>query len=218
MTQNDPTGAAATPFRKMSERFRGFLPVVVDVETGGFDWNKHALLEIAAIPVELDDAGRVHSRPGRLRAPGSGSRNDDRSQVAGNHPHRHRPSVPDGQAGKGSARPYFRGRPRGGAPPRLPARDPRRPQRAFRPELPQRRRRARRAQAQPVPSLQRVRHGVAGGHRLWADGAWPRHAGGGPALEWRGSTFGRLRRRTHRGVVLQDRQYVARGTAAMGGQ
>jgi len=58
MTQNDPTVAAATPFRKMSERFRGFLPVVVDVETGGFDWNKNALLEIAAIPVELDDAGR----------------------------------------------------------------------------------------------------------------------------------------------------------------
>lgn len=58
MTQNDPTVAAVAPFRKMSERFRGFLPVVVDVETGGFDWNKNALLEIAAIPVELDDAGR----------------------------------------------------------------------------------------------------------------------------------------------------------------
>ena len=59
MTQNDPIGAPSAPFRKMSERFRGFLPVVVDVETGGFDWNKHALLEIAAIPVELDDAGRL---------------------------------------------------------------------------------------------------------------------------------------------------------------
>jgi len=54
MTQTD----AATPaFRKMSERFRGYLPVVVDVETGGFDWNRHALLEIAAIPIELNDAG-----------------------------------------------------------------------------------------------------------------------------------------------------------------
>ena len=50
--------AAATPaFRKMSERFRGYLPVVVDVETGGFDWNRHALLEIAAIPIELDASG-----------------------------------------------------------------------------------------------------------------------------------------------------------------
>jgi ribonuclease T len=54
------TPDAATPqpaFRKMSERFRGYLPVVVDVETGGFDWNRHALLEIAAIPLDLDEAG-----------------------------------------------------------------------------------------------------------------------------------------------------------------
>jgi ribonuclease T len=41
----------------MSERFRGFLPVVVDVETGGFDWNRHALLEIAAVPLDMDEAG-----------------------------------------------------------------------------------------------------------------------------------------------------------------
>lgn len=45
--------------RKMSERFRGYLPVVVDVETGGFDWNRHALLEIAAIPVDLDEHGQL---------------------------------------------------------------------------------------------------------------------------------------------------------------
>lgn len=30
-------------------RFRGFLPVVVDVETGGFDCKKDALLEVAAV-------------------------------------------------------------------------------------------------------------------------------------------------------------------------
>ncbi|TWI04890.1 ribonuclease T [Luteimonas cucumeris] len=54
MTQADPTSR----FRKMSERFRGYLPVVVDVETGGFDWNRHALLEIAVVPIELDEAGR----------------------------------------------------------------------------------------------------------------------------------------------------------------
>ncbi|HEX5756964.1 MAG TPA: ribonuclease T [Arenimonas sp.] len=41
----------------MSARFRGFLPVVVDVETGGFDCYRHALLEIAAIPIELGDDG-----------------------------------------------------------------------------------------------------------------------------------------------------------------
>ena len=59
MTQTDMPSPAPAPalFRKMSERFRGYLPVVVDVETGGFDWNRHALLEIAAIPIEIDDAG-----------------------------------------------------------------------------------------------------------------------------------------------------------------
>jgi ribonuclease T len=45
-------------FRRMAERFRGYLPVVVDVETGGFDWTKHALLEIAAVPIDLDEQGR----------------------------------------------------------------------------------------------------------------------------------------------------------------
>ena len=53
-----PTDARAPAFRRMSERFRGYLPVVVDVETGGFDWNRHALLEVAAVPIDLDDAGR----------------------------------------------------------------------------------------------------------------------------------------------------------------
>jgi ribonuclease T len=43
---------------RMADRFRGFLPVVVDVETGGFECNRHALLEIAAVPIELDEDGR----------------------------------------------------------------------------------------------------------------------------------------------------------------
>ena len=48
----------APAFAAMAERFRGYLPVVVDVETGGFDWNRNALLEIAAVPIELDAEGR----------------------------------------------------------------------------------------------------------------------------------------------------------------
>ena len=60
MTQSEPaTPVEAPPFRRMAERFRGFLPVVVDAETGGFDWNRHALLELAAIPLELDGNGRL---------------------------------------------------------------------------------------------------------------------------------------------------------------
>jgi ribonuclease T len=47
----------------LASRFRGFLPVVVDVETGGFDWNRHALLEIAAVPLDLDADGRIVPGP-----------------------------------------------------------------------------------------------------------------------------------------------------------
>jgi ribonuclease T len=43
----------------MRDRFRGFLPVVVDVETGGFHASTDALLEIAAVLLSLDDSGRL---------------------------------------------------------------------------------------------------------------------------------------------------------------
>jgi ribonuclease T len=48
---------------RMAERFRGFLPVVVDVETGGFDAQHDALLEIAAIPLAMDADGYLRPRP-----------------------------------------------------------------------------------------------------------------------------------------------------------
>ena len=38
----------------MRSRFRGYLPVVLDLETGGFDAATHALLEIAALTLEFD--------------------------------------------------------------------------------------------------------------------------------------------------------------------
>jgi ribonuclease T len=43
----------------MSNRFRGFLPVVVDVETGGFNAKTDALLEIAAVLLELNSDGDI---------------------------------------------------------------------------------------------------------------------------------------------------------------
>lgn len=43
----------------MAQRFRGFLPVVVDVETGGFNSRTDALLEIAAVLVEMRPDGTV---------------------------------------------------------------------------------------------------------------------------------------------------------------
>ncbi len=55
----------------MANRFRGFLPVVIDVETGGFNCQTDALLEIAAVIVDFDDGGllarkethRFHVKP-----------------------------------------------------------------------------------------------------------------------------------------------------------
>ena len=43
----------------MAQRFRGYLPVVVDVETGGFDAAADALLEIAAITLRVDESGKI---------------------------------------------------------------------------------------------------------------------------------------------------------------
>ena len=46
----------------MAGRFRGFLPVVVDVECGGFNPNTDALLEIAAVLIEIQGDGTL--KPG----------------------------------------------------------------------------------------------------------------------------------------------------------
>ncbi|CAA9342369.1 MAG: Ribonuclease T [uncultured Lysobacter sp.] len=58
-------GAPPTPppSATLQTRFRGFMPIVVDVETGGFDWNRHALLEIAVVPLDIDADGRIFPCP-----------------------------------------------------------------------------------------------------------------------------------------------------------
>jgi ribonuclease T len=43
----------------LSKRFRGFLPVIIDVETGGFNAQTDALLEIAAVTVDFDLNGQL---------------------------------------------------------------------------------------------------------------------------------------------------------------
>lgn len=48
---------AVTP---MDKRFRGYLPVVVDVETGGFNEITDALLQIAAVMIEVDEEGKLY--------------------------------------------------------------------------------------------------------------------------------------------------------------
>ncbi len=41
----------------LHQRFRGFYPVVIDVETAGFNAKTDALLEIAAITLKMDEQG-----------------------------------------------------------------------------------------------------------------------------------------------------------------
>lgn len=46
--------------KDLAARFRGFLPVVVDVETGGVNPVNDALLEIGAVTITMDDQGLIH--------------------------------------------------------------------------------------------------------------------------------------------------------------
>jgi ribonuclease T len=43
----------------LGKRFRGYLPIIVDIETAGFNAKKNPLLEIAAIIVEHDEQGML---------------------------------------------------------------------------------------------------------------------------------------------------------------
>lgn len=62
MLSASPTTGNANPVINpfaIARRFRGFLPVVVDVETGGFNCKTDALLEIAAVLVESHEDGTL---------------------------------------------------------------------------------------------------------------------------------------------------------------
>jgi ribonuclease T len=71
MSESSNSHAGAVDAGLMARRFRGFLPVVVDVETGGFNPRTDALLEIAAVLIELQPDGnfvpgeswRYHVKP-----------------------------------------------------------------------------------------------------------------------------------------------------------
>lgn len=56
---NTPPPPEHAPKHPMASRFRSFLPVVIDVETGGFNATTDALLEIAAVLLTMDDQGRM---------------------------------------------------------------------------------------------------------------------------------------------------------------
>ncbi|MCV2885632.1 ribonuclease T [Aestuariibacter sp. AA17] len=44
----------------LKERFRGYFPVIIDVETAGFHANRDALLELAAVTLKMDEAGVIY--------------------------------------------------------------------------------------------------------------------------------------------------------------
>ena len=51
--------ANVAPFPTLGTRFRGFLPVVIDVETTGFNNNTDGIVEIAAVFLSYDDNGKL---------------------------------------------------------------------------------------------------------------------------------------------------------------
>ena len=54
------TSEQTTDFNLLKNRFRGYLPVIIDVETAGFNAKTDALLELAAITVKMDENGLLH--------------------------------------------------------------------------------------------------------------------------------------------------------------
>ena len=88
--------------RLMSRRFRGFLPVVIDVETGGFHATTDALLEIAAVIIEMDPDGTLRRGPTHSYhvKPFEGGRLDPAAlSITGIDPHHPlRPALPERDA------------------------------------------------------------------------------------------------------------------------
>ena len=72
LTDIEHAGEANTP---LGARFRGYLPVVIDVETGGFDARSDALLEIAITLLDMDEDGdlRCERTLGRAVEPFAGA-------------------------------------------------------------------------------------------------------------------------------------------------
>jgi ribonuclease T len=101
---SEPAAAPPAPAAAalMARRFRGYLPVVVDIESGGFHAATDALLEIAAVFIEVDASGTL--RRGATHSyhvqPFEGARLDPASlSVTGIDPHHPlRPAIPERDA------------------------------------------------------------------------------------------------------------------------
>lgn len=86
----------------IANRFRGFLPVVIDVETGGFNPATDALLEVASVLLKMDASGDIEPGESRryLVKPFPGANLEPASlQVTGIDPfHPLRPALDEGEA------------------------------------------------------------------------------------------------------------------------
>lgn len=93
---------SASEAPRIADRFRGFLPVAVDVETGGFNAATDALLELAAVLIEMGPGGELRPAANfRYHVqPFHGSRIDPASlAVNGIDPHHPlRPAMPEKEA------------------------------------------------------------------------------------------------------------------------
>jgi ribonuclease T len=94
--------AAAPGATLMARRFRAFLPVVVDIESGGFNADTDALLEIAAVLIDMGGDGVLSRGPTHAFhvKPFPGARLDPASlSVTGIDPfHPLRPALPERDA------------------------------------------------------------------------------------------------------------------------
>ena len=99
---SEPVPPPAAAAALMSRRFRGYLPVAIDVECGGFNAATDALLEIAATLVDMDTDGTL--RRGATHnyhvQPFEGARLDPAAlAVTGIDPHHPlRPALPERDA------------------------------------------------------------------------------------------------------------------------
>jgi ribonuclease T len=105
MSDPQPSRAAAVESATaalMARRFRGYLPVAIDVETGGFNVATDALLEIALVLIDMDSDGAL--RRGATHdfhvQPFEGARLDPASlSITGIDPwHPLRPALPERDA------------------------------------------------------------------------------------------------------------------------
>jgi ribonuclease T len=100
-TREQPRGPARGD-DLMARRFRGFLPVVVDVETGGFNAATDALLEIAAVMLRFTPDGELVPFESHryLVKPFPGARLDPASlEITGIDPyHPLRPAIDEAEA------------------------------------------------------------------------------------------------------------------------